>query len=108
MPFNQCFLSTASSEPGMAIAADRNPFLDLFTYSQNYQWNNYNPAPQPYEDLKVYQLGNAGGHQREGQNVLFMDNHVYFEKQSHCGVDDTTFIDIRTPQAQHPCPKSKA
>ena len=87
-PYNNCFLSTASSEPGMAVAADRNPHLDWYASSGNFSWNNYNPAPAPDDDIKYYQLGNAGAHQREGQNVLFMDNHVYFEKQSFCGVDD--------------------
>ncbi|MHC4642122.1 MAG: hypothetical protein ACYS32_10790, partial [Planctomycetota bacterium] len=88
MPYNQYFLSTASSEPGMAVAADRNPFLDPFTYSDNFVWNDYNPAPAPYSDLKIYQLGNAAAHQREGQNVLYMDIHVDFEKQSFCAIDD--------------------
>jgi prepilin-type N-terminal cleavage/methylation domain-containing protein len=87
-PFNTCFLSTASSEPGMAIAADRNPFLDPDTDTSGYWWNDFTPADPPYQDLKKYQKGNAGAHQREGQNVLFMDNHVYFEKQANCGVDD--------------------
>jgi prepilin-type N-terminal cleavage/methylation domain-containing protein len=70
MPYNQCFLSTASSEPGMAVASDRNPFLDPFTYSANFAWDNHNPAPAPHDDIKIYQLGNAGAHQREGQNVF--------------------------------------
>ena len=88
MPYNPRFLSTASSEPGMAVAADRNPFLDPFTYSDNFVWNSYCPAPPPNEDLKIYQLGNAGAHEREGQNVLYMDIHVDFEKQSFCAIDD--------------------
>ena len=96
-PFNQCFLSTASSEPGMAVAADRNPFIDDFTYSDYFLWTSYEPGPDPYEDLKVYQVGNAGAHQREGQNVLFMDNHVYFEKESFCGVDDDNIYTYQDP-----------
>ena len=87
MPYNNCFLSTASSEPGMAVAADRNPWLDDTTYTTGFQWNSHASSGPP-EHIKKYQLGNAGPHQREGQNVLFMDNHVYFEKQSFCGVDE--------------------
>jgi prepilin-type N-terminal cleavage/methylation domain-containing protein len=84
-PYNRNFLSTASSEPGMAVAADRNPHLDRDTDAVGFLWNNNN---QNNEGIKYSQLGNAGAHQREGQNVLFMDNHVYFEKESFCGVDE--------------------
>jgi len=78
-------LSTASSEPGMAVAADRNPFLDP-TITNGFNWASH--QKDPATGYKYYQLGNAGAHQREGQNVLFMDNHVSFEKQPFCGVDE--------------------
>jgi len=84
-PYNQCFLSLASSEPGMAVAADRNPHLDWYTDAKGFKWDVHNKNS---EGIKVSQLGNAGAHQREGQNVLFMDIHVYFEKLPYCGVDE--------------------
>ena len=87
MPYNQRFLSVASSEPGMAVAADRNPWLDPDTLTDQFVWNDHSKTNAP-EVIKKYQKGNAGTHQREGQNVLFMDNHVYFENQSFCGVDE--------------------
>ncbi len=87
MPYNQRFLSVASSEPGMAVAADRNPWLDDDTDTSGYAWNDPAKTPGP-EIIKKYQKGNAGTHQREGQNVLFMDHHVYFENQSFCGIDE--------------------
>ena len=87
MPYNRRFLSLASSEPGMAIAADRNPWLDPDTDTTGFVWNSYARTPGP-EIIKQFQKGNAGPHQREGQNVLFMDNHVYFENQSFCGIDE--------------------
>lgn len=97
MPYNQLFLSTASSEPGMAVAADRNPWLDWYADTTFYAWNDYTkPAG---ESIKGYQFGNAAAHQREGQNVLFMDNHVTFEKQSFCGVDEDNIYSIRDPVA---------
>ena len=86
-PYNQRFLSTASSEPGMAVAADRNPWLDPDTDTSNYVWDGYANTPPP-EIIKAYQKGNAGPHQREGQNVLFMDIHVDFENEAHCGIDE--------------------
>jgi hypothetical protein len=32
--------------------------------------------------------GNAVAHQEDGQNVLFLDNHVGFEKNAFCGIND--------------------
>ena len=85
MPYTQRFLSVASSEPGMAVAADRNPHLDWNAeYSQDFLWDDNTRKA----GIRKVDLGNAAAHQREGQNVLFMDNHVTFEKQSFCGVDE--------------------
>jgi len=101
-PYNLFFLSTASSDPGMAVAADQNPFLDYSTLpgSTNFFW--YSDDPVAGEDIKVYQLGNTGAHEREGQNVLYMDIHVDFENQSFCAIYDDniytyqqTGLDIR-------------
>ena len=33
-------------------------------------------------------MGNAYQHQNDGQNVLFLDSHVSFEKRPYCGVND--------------------
>ena len=92
-PFNRFFLSTASSEPGMAVAADRNPWLDPGVETLNFTWDSH----EKVGDIARYQYGNAGAHQREGQNVLFMDNHVDFEKQSFCGIEEDniyTYTDL--------------
>jgi hypothetical protein len=94
MPYNTRFLSTASSEPGMAVAADRNPHLDWDTDTTDFLWNNND---KNNEGIKYSQLGNAGAHQREGQNVLFMDIHVYFEKESFCGVDEDNIYTYWSP-----------
>ena len=83
-PYNRFFLSTASSEPGMAVAADQNPWLDYDTDTSYFLWDSH----EKFEGITGYQYGNAGSHQREGQNVLFMDNHVSFEKQSFCGIEE--------------------
>ena len=82
MPFGLYALTT-SSEPGMAVAADRNPFIE-------------SPAAQP-KDISLFdpdlgreaiKAGNAIQHQEDGQNVLFLDSHVSFEKRPFCGVND--------------------
>lgn len=87
MPYGPNFLSIASSVPGMAVVADRNPWLDPYTDTTGFKWDDRTKTGGR-EDVRRYQKGNSGHHQREGQNVLFMDNHVYFEKTSFCGVNE--------------------
>jgi hypothetical protein len=74
---------TASNRPNMAVAADRNPFID-------------SPGAKavPITDfdldgtLKQLSMGNSPSHKKDGQNVLFMDGRVAFEKVSYCGIND--------------------
>ena len=82
MPYG-LYALTSSSEPGMAVAADRNPWIA-------------SPAAEP-KDISLFDpdggrefanIGNAIAHQEDGQNVLFMDVHVLFENRSFCGVND--------------------
>jgi hypothetical protein len=87
MPYGPYPLSTASSESGMAVVADRNPWLDPYTDTAGFKWDSQTKTRRR-ENIKRYKKGNSGLHKREGQNILFLDNHVYFEKQSFCGVND--------------------
>jgi len=80
------FALTTSSEPGMPIAADPNPW-------QATAGTTARPAPDWMKfstgtDRESIKKGNAQTHQEDGQNVLFMDGHSRFEKSSRCGVDD--------------------
>jgi len=82
MPFG-LYRLTSSSNPGMAIAADRNPYIP-------------SPMAEPKSSVffrpegprQAVKAGNAVQHQEEGQNVLFLDSHVAFEKVPFCGVMD--------------------
>ena len=82
LPFDKYALTT-SSDPGMAVAGDRNPWmpgpfgdkLDRLTYFS-------------LADREHLQEGNAMQHQDEGQNVLFLDSHVQFEKSPICGINE--------------------
>jgi len=74
---------TTSSDPGMAVAADRNPWLT--TAGGN--WANFK-VPEESGTVEQQIEGNSASHGKEGQNVLFMDSHVYFEKRAYCGVND--------------------
>jgi prepilin-type N-terminal cleavage/methylation domain-containing protein len=85
MPFGLYALTT-SSEPGMAVAADRNPFIDspaAEAQGKIDRWPGFNPEG----GKEIIQIGNALAHQEDGQNVLFMDSHVSFEKTPFCGVN---------------------
>ena len=77
---------TASSEPGMAVAGDPNPWLNTPGTPERpaTDWNLF----QPNGDREAIKKGNAQTHQDDGQNVLYMDGHTTFEKQSFCGIDD--------------------
>ena len=74
---------TASSEPGMALAADRNPWLPS-PGAKPRKFERFDPTG----DRKAIKAGNTIFHQEDGQNVLFMDGHTTFVKRSFCGVND--------------------
>lgn len=85
MPYGLYALTT-SSEPGMAVAADRNPWVTspAAEGKDAALLTSYNPVG----GKELISVGNAIAHQEEGQNVLFMDSHVNFEKQPFCAIND--------------------
>jgi len=82
MPYGTYALTT-TSEPGMAVAADPNPWIMA-------------PAADPKDIAgfdpdggeEAVKIGNAITHNEDGQNVLFIDRHVSFEKRCFCGIND--------------------
>jgi prepilin-type N-terminal cleavage/methylation domain-containing protein len=83
VPFGLYALTT-SSEPGMAVAADRNPWMEAPGASAKTDINLFNPDG----GKEAVQIGNAVTHQEDAQNVLFLDIHVGQEKRSFCGIND--------------------
>jgi len=85
MPYDLYTLST-SSEPGMAVASDRNPWINSpATKAKDLSLlYSYDPEGGKEEIRKV----NAIAHREEGQNVLFLDGHVNFEESPLCGIND--------------------
>jgi prepilin-type processing-associated H-X9-DG protein len=83
MPFSRYSLTT-SSEPGMAVTADRNPWTDSPAAIAKQFPGLYNPDGGR-ESVKY---GNAITHEEEGQNVLFVDGHVGFENKAFCGINN--------------------
>lgn len=83
MPFG-LYALTLSNEPGMAVAADRNPWMNSPAASAKDFPGFYNPDG----GREAVKYGNAIAHDQEGQNVLFLDLHVAFEDRSFCGIYD--------------------
>jgi len=84
MPYG-LYTLTPSSEPGMTIAADRNPWISSFEEAKPYNLlSSYNPDG----DRKTVKIGNSLAHEESGQNVLFIDGHVSFEESPCCGVNE--------------------
>jgi prepilin-type processing-associated H-X9-DG protein len=85
MPYGLYALTT-SSEPGMAVAADRNPWMASPDAEGKKRTLFYSFNPEGSKDW--VKIGNAITHQEEGQNVLFLDGHVSFEENPLCGIND--------------------
>jgi len=77
---------SAQADPGMAVAADPNPWLKSCEAlaRTTAEWAAFLPTG----DRQSVKYGNAKTHQDDGQNVLFIDGHTSFEKESFCGVDE--------------------
>ena len=102
MPYNVGILPgypiTAVSSPASPLCADRNPYLDKNSrvYLEGSAGIGEKNEAMPewvaaegnisahYADRD--KTGNSAAHQREGQNVLFNDSHVTFEKLPNCGI----------------------
>jgi hypothetical protein len=82
MPYGLYALTT-SSEPGMAVAADRNPWIA----TAKLKARNFSLF-KPDGDIKQQKGGNSLVHKEDGQNVLFVDSHVYFENRAYCAIND--------------------
>jgi len=85
MPFGLYALTT-SSEPGMAVAADRNPWQNSPAATAPTFPNS--PPFDPTGGKESVKQGNAIAHQQDAQNVLFLDIHVGQMKNSFCGIND--------------------
>jgi len=82
MPFGLYALTT-SSDPNLAVAADRNPWIDS-PFKKARDFNAFDPDGSK----EAIRAGNTITHATDAQNVLFLDAHVGQEKQSFCGLND--------------------
>jgi len=63
------FRLSAASNPGLAVTADRNPYLLGTVLTADPEQNSF-------------------AHQEDGQNVLYVDGHVSWEKRADCGLNE--------------------
>jgi len=87
MPYGPNRLTT-SLPPGLAVAADRNPWIDSPSARAG-DFSRCKPDVPPFNGTSAEaKNGNTVTHMWDGQNVLFLDSHVEFAKRSFCGLDD--------------------
>jgi hypothetical protein len=81
---------TMAAEPAFAIAADRNPWIDgPAGAGRASEFSSFKPDLEAFRGTSEQaRLGNAAGHQRDGQNVLFLDTRMSFERRPYCGYQD--------------------
>ena len=87
---------TVSSEPGFAVAADRNPFLespagsavDISTFMPDLTSAGFSGTTDTAKN------GNCLAHQLDGQNVMYLDTHVTFEKRAYCSIEDDNIYTV--------------
>lgn len=97
---DQGYPASGNAGSSFAILADKNPALDstieingtLGTdYSDNFEAvvsqlrDDWSPDTEPLQKWEKA-VANSGNHKREGQNVLFGDGHVTFERRPDVGV----------------------
>jgi len=87
MPYSQYRLTT-SSPPGLAVAADRNPWTDS-PFVKARDFSKFRPGVSPNNGtVEQYRAGNSSSHKGDGQNVMFLDSHVEFAKWPNCGLEE--------------------
>jgi prepilin-type N-terminal cleavage/methylation domain-containing protein len=97
MPFGLYALTT-SSEPGFAVAADRNPWI-VSPAAQVGVFTDFRPDITGFNGTSdTARNGNAIAHQTDGQNVLFLDSHVEFAKRAYCSVEDDNVYTVAANQ----------
>ncbi len=78
----------ASLKPGHAIAADRSPWMAPPS-RKAVDFSEFMPDLGTYGGTSQQaKNGNTLAHKRQGENVLFADTHVDWEKRPYCSLED--------------------
>jgi prepilin-type N-terminal cleavage/methylation domain-containing protein len=102
------FSINASLNPGTPVTADRNPYLDKnATYFNDTAISTYEPSldtsTNEYVDKERKRV--ASPHQRDGQNVMYLDGHTEFQRFPNAGVN---YDNIYKPWGTTPPPTPNA
>lgn len=102
MPYGPFPLTTARN-PKLAVAADRNPWIAGPTQEPG-SIHVFKPDMSPfYGTAEQAKEGNSRTHGFEGQNVLFLDGRVTFERRAYCAVDqDNIYTKSQDPKGPSP------
>ncbi len=91
------FALTTARDPNLAVAADRNPWIRAYGLEPQLL-SLFKPDIEPWQgSAEQARRGNAMTHERDGQNVLFLDGRVTFERRSFCGVGRDNIYTISLP-----------
>ena len=89
------YAPSTARQPGFALMADRSPYFVLTKDDPSNAANPvfvYNPGDET--DIK---WGNSQSHQREGQEVLYNNGAVNFQKVSYCGLNGDNIYTYAPP-----------
>lgn len=99
---------TLAHDAGMAILADRNPWIDPNrVHDASLGWARFVEASDG-ADPNLIRLGNSDAHQRDGQNILFIDGHVEFETRAACGIRGDNIYTVDSAQSEPGKPRQTA
>ncbi|MBN2181381.1 MAG: prepilin-type N-terminal cleavage/methylation domain-containing protein [Sedimentisphaerales bacterium] len=104
LPFNNSYALQASGDPGLAVLADRNPYITGPSYDPAEAITNFSSLYNPDGGREAVGAGNSPSHQKDSQNVLFLDIHVDQEKSPACGVNDDniyTYVTSATADSRY-------
>ncbi len=92
MPYSP-YVPTTTAPPGVAVAADRNPWIDG-PRQKAQAFSLFKPDIAPFNGTPEEACrGNSLTHRtmashQDGQNILFLDGHVEFSMRASCGLED--------------------
>ena len=83
-----------SRHPNVAVAADRSAWI-VGPGADSSVWIRFKPDIPPYGGTpQTARIGNTTAHDKDGQNVLFLDGRVTFQTRSYCGVDEDNIYTV--------------
>jgi hypothetical protein len=104
IPFGSFGLTT-SRDPNLAVAADRSPWI-ISPAANPSIWQNFKPDIVGGGGVRLAtgdqaRIGNSISHRKDGQNVLFLDGRVRFEKRAYCGAEKDNIYSVSRDVTGH-------